>query len=176
MKTTARKRAAGFFTVIEMLAVISVVTVLFAMLFPAFSKVRMRTLRTQDLSNMKQFAIACFAMTTDNRAVLPIGARINAYESQGWGDCIEGGGLAGSEWAKLRDCYGLSYRVAGCNQATKPEVFQNNSRSCYRGMSYATAMDSVKISPTLKTAKGYDRTVQLYDDELVLWRSYGNRG
>ncbi len=175
MKTTACQKTRPF-TVIEMLAVISVVTVLFAMLFPAFNKVRQRTLRTQDLSNMRQFATACFAMTSDNRGNLPIGCRLNSYE---WNsDDIGWGGIAGSEWVKLRDCYGLSYRVAGCNLVTAPEKIQPALNGWgYGGKDYATVMTkTVQLGAKTGANSQYDKSNGWYDDSLVRWRGYGNRG
>lgn len=52
---TARRRA---FTLIELLVVIAIIAILAAILFPVFAQAKLAAKKTQDISNMKQLALA----------------------------------------------------------------------------------------------------------------------
>lgn len=60
------------FTLIELLVVIAIIAILAAILFPVFSQARLSARNTQDLSNIKQLALAAvmYAQDYDERWVL----------------------------------------------------------------------------------------------------------
>jgi prepilin-type N-terminal cleavage/methylation domain-containing protein len=64
------------FTLVELLVVIGIIALLIAILLPALQKARLQAKRTQDLSNIRQVAIACVAYTADNRGDWPLGSKI----------------------------------------------------------------------------------------------------
>ncbi len=61
------------FTLIEMLVVIGVISILAALLFPVFSKVRERARQTQCLSNLHQLSLAVFLYAQDSDDHFPYG-------------------------------------------------------------------------------------------------------
>jgi prepilin-type N-terminal cleavage/methylation domain-containing protein len=64
------------FTLVELLVVIGIIALLIAILLPALQKARIQAKRTQDLSNIRQVAIACVAYATENKGVWPLGSKI----------------------------------------------------------------------------------------------------
>jgi len=71
---TNRKQKSAF-TLVELLVVIGIIALLIAILLPALSKARKQARRTQDLSNIRQVAIACVAYATENKGDWPLGSR-----------------------------------------------------------------------------------------------------
>lgn len=61
------------FTLLELFVVIGIVSLLMATLLPALSRIRESARRTQDLSNLRQLALACTSYAADNDGVLPAG-------------------------------------------------------------------------------------------------------
>ena len=76
---TARRSRLGF-TLIELLVVIAIISILAAILFPVFSKVRENARRTVCESNMKQIGLAVQMYTDDYDGYFP---RIQSSDGQG---------------------------------------------------------------------------------------------
>jgi prepilin-type N-terminal cleavage/methylation domain-containing protein len=64
----------GAFTLIELLVVIAIIAILAALLLPALAAAKRRALVTEDVSNLKQFGLACAVYTSDYSDWLPPGA------------------------------------------------------------------------------------------------------
>ena len=69
------KRAAGrggnAFTLIELLVVIAIISILTAILFPVFAKIREKARQTACLNNMRQLSMAALQYVQDNEELLP---------------------------------------------------------------------------------------------------------
>jgi prepilin-type N-terminal cleavage/methylation domain-containing protein len=77
------------FTLVELLVVIGIIAILIAILLPALNKARMQARKTQDLSNIKQIAVASVAYAAENKGEWPVGSRLGpdpTYAPSGEGD------------------------------------------------------------------------------------------
>jgi prepilin-type N-terminal cleavage/methylation domain-containing protein len=70
-------RGSGF-TLLELMVVVGVVAMLFALLLPALSRLHESARRTTDLSNLRQLAAACIVYAQENDGMLPRGRAARA--------------------------------------------------------------------------------------------------
>ncbi|MBN8527075.1 MAG: prepilin-type N-terminal cleavage/methylation domain-containing protein [Planctomycetes bacterium] len=75
-----RVSASGAFTLIELLVVVSIIAVLAALLLPAISVVRDAARKTVCASNLRQWAGAMIAYTTDNDGIAVGAEKYNPYQ------------------------------------------------------------------------------------------------
>ena len=71
-------RASSAFTLIELLVVIAIISILAAILFPVFAKVREKARQTACASNEKQLALGVLMYAQDNEEALPPAAQWDA--------------------------------------------------------------------------------------------------
>lgn len=92
------KRKRGGFTLIELLVVIAVVTILAALLFPVFSKVRARGRQTACLSNLRQLSLATLQYAQDSDDRYPYGGDPSDLETDTWRSW-----QGGKYWSAIQD-------------------------------------------------------------------------
>ncbi len=128
------------FTLIELLVVIAIISLLAALVFPAFSRARENTRKTSCLNNQKQLATGFLQYTQDYDGILPSSTDGNPGDGQlgGWIFYQPFGGAPGSfdvsrgslyPYLKNKQVYicpsdsagqrsGLSYAVNGCLESS----------------------------------------------------------
>jgi len=95
------------FTLIELLVVISIIALLIAILLPALSRARTSAKLIQDLSNVRQWAIASNAYAVDNKDLLPQGDIGQAHvQTWVW--------IRLKTWETLNEDYGLPEEASQC--------------------------------------------------------------
>jgi prepilin-type N-terminal cleavage/methylation domain-containing protein len=83
----AQKKLHNAFTLVELLVVISIITILTAILIPVLSRVRANAKRLICTSNIRQCTLACILYAQDNEQWLPLGNIYNDPEKEeGWLD------------------------------------------------------------------------------------------
>ena len=126
----AIKSSPSAFTLIELLVVIAIIAVLAGLIFPVFSKVRIRGVETRTTSNLKQIAAAMGTYGADHDGSLPGPLTVEQYPVFGTDPKHDAGSLA-----KLLATYlGLSTKkeadkdhstaadVLACPGATGPKL------------------------------------------------------
>ncbi|QOV92361.1 prepilin-type N-terminal cleavage/methylation domain-containing protein [Humisphaera borealis] len=69
----------GAFTLVELLVVIGIIALLISILLPSLQRARMAAMKTQDLSNIRQAALACISYAGESRGRWPRGERGNGF-------------------------------------------------------------------------------------------------
>ncbi len=74
------------FTLVELLVVIGIIAVLIGILLPSLNRARAQARRTQDLSNIRQMAVAAINYATNARGAYPIGTQGGPFgaEDMAW--------------------------------------------------------------------------------------------
>ena len=108
--TFAGKAARQGFTLIELLVVIAIIAILAAMLLPALSKAKERARRIVDVSNLRQWGLACNMYASDYQDKLPVGTRSMAA-NPAWGDHFAW--FNGRTWVAIQQ-YGITTNIAYC--------------------------------------------------------------
>ena len=100
------------FTLIELLVVIAIISILAAILFPVFAKVREKARETSCVSNTKQLSLAFFQYKEDNDEQLPASGKVVAPGTAAVCTAVLNGGWVAAEL--------IDNTTSNCNAANLP--------------------------------------------------------
>lgn len=116
------QRARRAFTLIELLVVIAIIAILAAMLLPALSRAKEQARRTMDVSNLRQWGLACTMYAGDSKDYLPAGVRSGAVGNPANDDFIW---FNGDTWKSLLS-YGVTTNIGYCQSwLSKPDMLKD---------------------------------------------------
>jgi type II secretory pathway pseudopilin PulG len=94
------------------MVVISIISLLIALTMPALGRSRENARRSLDLSNIRQFAVACLAYANDYRDAFPYGWRYNwGQDHYRW--------FRMETWKALEAGYNVTRDIATCNHVNR---------------------------------------------------------
>jgi prepilin-type N-terminal cleavage/methylation domain-containing protein len=125
------------FTLVELLVVIGIIVLLLAMLLPALSKARIQALKIQDVSNIKQMALAVLDYAANNRGAYPVGTR-----GDGTGDSLTWTNSAVGDYL-MQYCHGPQFTYASLT--TYPDL--GRALSCNSVFESLPVVNSLALQP-----------------------------
>jgi len=127
------------FTLIELLVVIAIVSILAAILFPAFSSAREKARQTACIGNLKQLGLAFMQYTQDYDEMLPsvtVGGAGN-YQSGGWVYYSNFGGSGGLDGAPATNYDVTQGSLYAYVKSKQVYMCPNDAQGLINGLSYA---------------------------------------
>lgn len=163
-KQKGTKRKEKFqFSLIELLIVITIIVILAGILFPAFSKVRAKTIAIQCNSNMKQIGLILFIYSGDGNDYIIA----SSFGSTYWGRNLYIGGYFNNlsffdnniNWPKIMSCPGQRENLG---TTPRPYAQINDSIGYHYGLNYYTSPPmSGGVDPVFNKINKYTKLSQI---------------